>query len=833
MVHGAWYMVHGTWCMVLVSPSASLRAACAARAPHPLPLLHRAHLCLPCGSSPAFRASSFVRANPTPTITPTIQPPNHPATQPSSHPTIQPPNHPRRPFRSPSSSSSQTRNASPSADHPCLGPSMSLASSKRAIKTAGTAHASILHSLPRLSPSSRSLSTSSSTMFALSTWRGSPATKPKTFSAQKSMPRLPVPSLEQTFEKYVKTISPFFRQQHDQGQLVGSTPEQELEKRREWIRHFLKEGGLGRKLQQRLIDVDRTTENNWLDDRFWLQKAYHEWRVPILINSNWWLMFINDPNMPKDLVEHKGHPSPQPKLGLGSQHWDEAAWGVRRAAWLIWRFLEFKRRLDSEDIMPDASRAGPFCMHQYTRLYGVTRIPALPHDWNTATPHPAPARHVTVIVRDNYYELEVLRKDGTVLGVDSIEKALWDIVEDAKRCDGEGVGVLSSDHRDTWTHAREHLLTLSPVNRASVNSIEDSLFSVSLDSSVLALPEGYPAPPHSSTPVWVDAAARNVSGAGRGGHNRWFDKALTLVVEPNGRAGIMGEHSPCDALIPSIICDFAAAEPCPAPGSAIPTEQSSSGESAGWKKLEWVVDDQLKHSIAKSEEEAQKLIKESDIRMLWFDEYGADWIKKYGKQSPDAYLQMALQLAYAKVHGKQVSTYETASTRLFKHGRTDVIRSFSDEAYDFVKAVREGKDAQTLYALLSVATKAHNTQTRDNSMGKGIDRHMTGLRLVYRPEDGEVPALFSDPIFAESQSWRLSTSGLSAGDRFAGTGFGTGYPTESYGINYLAGGKLLKFGIESKNGATTLFAQKLAEALREMREICEKGAPLEPETAKL
>ena len=467
------------------------------------------------------------------------------------------------------------------------------------------------------------------------------------------------------------------------------------------------------------------------------------------------------------------------------------------------------------------------------RLYGITRIPSLPHDWNTATPHPTVARHITVIVRDNFYELEVVRKDGTFLGADSIEQGFWNIIEDAKKADGAGVGVLSSDHRDTWTHSREHLLSVSPVNRKSINSIEDSIFSVSLDSSVLKLPDSHPAPPHSATPDWVDALARNTCGAARAGHNRWFDKALSVVVEPNGRAGIMGEHSPCDALIPSILCDFAAAEPCPAPGTPIPAEQSTPGESGAWKKLDWVIDEQTSQAIAKSEEAARAAYNESDIRMLWYDEYGADWIKKVAKQSPDAYLQMALQLGYAKVHQQQVSTYETASTRLFKHGRTDVIRSFSDEAYDFVKAVRDGKDAKEIYELLSAATKAHNNQTRESSTGKGIDRHMTGLRLVYRPEDGEVPAIFSDPLFAESQSWRLSTSGLSAGDRFAGTGFGCGYPTESYGINYLAGSKLLKFGVESKNGATTLFAQKVVEALGETRDICEQAVAESPESSKL
>ncbi|SPO43873.1 related to CAT2 - Carnitine O-acetyltransferase [Moesziomyces antarcticus] len=677
---------------------------------------------------------------------------------------------------------------------------------------------------PRLAPSSRTFHASSPAMFALTPWRGAPGTQPKTFSQQRNMPRLPVPSLEQTFDKYLKSLSPFLRQLEEQGKLEGSTAEKELAKRKQWISEFLATGGLGPKLQQRLIDVDRTTENNWLDDRWWLQKAYHEWRVPLMINSNWWLMFTHDKNMPADLAEHSGHDA-YPVTGLGSQNWNDAAWGIRRAAWLTSRFLQFKKRLDDEDIMPDSSRAGPFCMHQYTRLYGVTRIPALPHDWNTATPHPAVARHITVIARDNYYELEVVRKDGTLLGIDTLEKALWDIVADAQKGDGAGVGVLSSDNRDTWTKTREHLLSVSPVNRKSINSVEDSLLCLSLDSSVLALSADHPAPAHESTPVWVDALARNCSGAGRGGHNRWFDKALSIVVEPNGRAGIMGEHSPCDALIPSILCDYAAAESCPPPGTNVPAELSSPNESAAWSKLEWTVDESTQKSIAQSEAAALQAAKESDIRTLWYDEYGADWIKKVGKHSPDAYLQMALQLAYAKAHGQQVSTYETASTRLFKHGRTDVIRSFSDEAYEFVRGVREGKDAKKLYALLTAATKSHNTQTRESSTGKGIDRHMTGLRLLLRAEDGETPAVFSDPLFAESQSWRLSTSGLSAGDRFAGTGFGTGYPTESYGINYLAGAQLLKFGIESKHNATTNFARCLVEALRDMRRICEHGGP--------
>lgn len=158
--------------------------------------------------------------------------------------------------------------------------------------------------------------------------------------------------------------------------------------------------------------------------------------------------------------------------------------------------------------------------------------------------------------------------------------------------------------------------------------------------------------------------------------------------------------------------------------------------------------------------------------------------------------------------------------------------------------------AATRYALLSKATKAHNTYTKESSTGRGIDRHFLGLRLLLR--EGESHPLFDDPLFGKSQEWILSTSGLSAGDRFFGTGFGAVYPT-GYGINCtchcappcsllftdpslsltdLAGDKLVKFGIESKRScestSTDVFRSNLVDALREMRVACEEGQPPAP-----
>ena len=86
------------------------------------------------------------------------------------------------------------------------------------------------------------------------------------------------------------------------------------------------------------------------------------------------------------------------------------------------------------------------------------------------------------------------------------------------------------------------------------------------------------------------------------------------------------------------------------------------------------------------------------------------------------------------------------------------------------------------FELLSRAVQTHTRLTREAATGKGIDRHLLGLQLLMKPEDGETADLFSDELWQKSQTWKLSTSGLSAGNLFRGTGFGALYP-DGYGIN--------------------------------------------------
>lgn len=76
---------------------------------------------------------------------------------------------------------------------------------------------------------------------------------------------------------------------------------------------------------------------------------------------------------------------------------------------------------------------------------------------------------------------------------------------------------------------------------------------------------------------------------------------------------------------------------------------------------------------------------------------------------------------------------------------------------------------QVRYELLQQACLVHNTITKDAALGRGVDRHLLGLRLQLQA--GEWSPFLDDKLFGLSQEWKLSTSGLSAGDRFLATGY--------------------------------------------------------------
>ncbi|RPD60077.1 acyltransferase ChoActase/COT/CPT, partial [Lentinus tigrinus ALCF2SS1-6] len=589
-----------------------------------------------------------------------------------------------------------------------------------------------------------------------------------------TLPRLPVPDLHKTLRGYLKSLEPFLLEEEARG---GPDFKNAYDARLKLVEDF--EGGLGQLCQRRLLELDKSSPHNWLDDNIWLKKAYHEWRAPLIVNSNWWLALVDDPNVPGDVrnpsVERTGY----------------TRWQVRRAAWLVHRVLDFKAQLERNKIHPDTTRTGLWFRHAALQFYNTCRIPQ--HGCDHLSPLPSAAdphaRKVLVMAADWMYAMEAVGHDGSPVNPATLERRLRAIVHDVQTRLAKGeravpVGVLTTDDRDRWAENFHHLLSLSQSNRSIFDTLTSTVFALSLDDYAYTLP-----PSHRTPDKDLAAHLHNIrSGHGsRPGHNRWYDKPFTLIVEANTRAGVLGEHSPVDALVPSVAADYAIVQGVD--DDAFPESVESGllgaqvdSDTTGWERLDWVTDDRIAQECDHAAIRAKEIVDESDVDELVFTGYGINWIKNEARLSPDAYIQMALQLAWYRTRGEFTATYETALTRLFKHGRTETIRTLSADSRAWVLAMADPQCSNVKrLELLRRALQTHTALTRQAATGRGIDRHLLGLRLMIRADAGESHALFEDELFTRSQSWKLSTSGLSAGYQFRGTGFGALYH-DGYGI---------------------------------------------------
>lgn len=76
----------------------------------------------------------------------------------------------------------------------------------------------------------------------------------------------------------------------------------------------------------------------------------------------------------------------------------------------------------------------------------------------------------------------------------------------------------------------------------------------------------------------------------------------------------------------------------------------------------------MKSEIERCYDEQVERIRDLDAASNLFNGFGKEQIKKVGC-SPDAFIQMALQLAYFKDQGKSSLTYEATSARFYDFSR--------------------------------------------------------------------------------------------------------------------------------------------------------------------
>ncbi|KAM6975163.1 carnitine O-acetyltransferase [Tautogolabrus adspersus] len=578
---------------------------------------------------------------------------------------------------------------------------------------------------------------------------------------QKGLPSLPIPPLQKTCERYITALEPIVEVD-------------ELTHTKELLDEFQKAGGVGERLQ-RGLEKRASSTNNWLSE-WWMQVAYLTYRLPVVVHSN-------------------------PGLVLPRMNFRDKQGQIRFAAKLIAGVLDFKTMIDNETLPIEYLGGKPLCMNQYYEVLSSCRIPGLQKD--SIVNHAKssrPPKHITVVHNFQFFVLDVYNSDGTPLTSDQLCVQLERICSSSVQNDMEPVGILTTQHRDSWGKAYLNLIK-DKTNKKSVSAIQRSIFTLCLDGAM---------PRVSDETRRSSAAVQMLHGGGSqlNSGNRWFDKTLQFIVGEDGTCGANYEHAPAEgppivALIDHVVEYTGKPELTRSPMVPLPMPQ----------KLHFNITPEIKKDIEEAKHNMNILADDLDMKVTVFGHFGKE-VPKSHKMSPDAFIQVALQLAYYRMYQHSCATYESASLRMFRLGRTDTIRSASNASAAFVKAFDDPNKQNTEKVDLMVkAVTAHRSYTNMAISGQAIDRHLLGLKLQAVEEKMSVPELFKDPAYAKALHYKLSTSQVPAKVDCVMC-FGP-VVQNGYGVCYNPMKDHINFAVSSYNACKETSAAQLAQAMED------------------
>ncbi|XP_069857049.1 palmitoyl thioesterase CPT1C isoform X2 [Dipodomys merriami] len=592
---------------------------------------------------------------------------------------------------------------------------------------------------------------------------------PMLFSYQRSLPRQPVPSVQDTVCKYLESVRPVLSDE-DFDWTAGMAQE------------FLK---LQASLLQWYLWLKSWWASNYVTD-WWEEFVYLRSRNSLMVNSNYYLM---------DFL----YVTPTPL---------QAA----RAGNAVHALLLYRHRLTRQEIPPTMLMGmRPLCSAQYEKIFNTTRVPGLEKD---SLCHLPDSRHVAVFHRGRFFRVGTHSPNG-LLSPRALEQQFQRILDDPSPAypHEEHLAALTAAPRGMWAQVRELVKARAA---AALEAVEGAAFFVSLDSEPGGLTREDPA-------ASLDAYAHRLL-AGHG-HDRWYDKSFTLIVFSNGKLGLSMEHSWADCPISGHMWEFTLATECFHLGySADGHCKGQPDPTLPWpERLQWDLPNQVYPSISLALRGAKTLAGNIDCHVFPFSHFGKSFIK-HCHFSSDSFIQVALQLAYFRDRGHFCLTYESAMTRLFLEGRTETVRSCTKEACNFVKAMEDKeKTASQCLTLFRMAVDKHQTLLKAAMTGQGIDRHLFALYIVSQFLHLQSPFLAQ----VHSEQWKLSTSQIPVQQAHlfdvhnypdyvsSGGGFGPA-DDDGYGVSYIfMGDDTVTFHIASKKSSTKTDSHRLGQHIED------------------
>ncbi|XP_017289800.1 carnitine O-palmitoyltransferase 2, mitochondrial [Kryptolebias marmoratus] len=569
---------------------------------------------------------------------------------------------------------------------------------------------------------------------------------------QKSLPRLPIPKLEDTIRRYLAAQKP----------LLDDDQFRTTEKIAQDFQN-----GVGKQLHDDLVAQDKNNKHTSYISGPWFD-MYLSARDSVVLNFNPFMSFNPDPkNEYNDqLVRSTNMVCSAVRFmkTLRAGLLEPEVFHLNPAKSDTHRFKNFIRWVPSSLSWYGAYmvNAYPLDMSQYFRLFNSTRIPKLGRDELFTDEK---GRHLLVMRKGNLYVFDVMDRDGNLVEPSEIQSHLKFILSDSTPASAFPLGVLTSENRDIWAGLRDKLVAAG--NAEVLQIIDRALFCLCLDDE--------------SIRDHIHISHNMLHGDGC---NRWYDKSFSIIVTKNGQAAINFEHSWGDGVavlrFQNEVFKDTTEKPLVHPGSPPAAVDSASAV----RRLHFNLDRELENGIKKAKENFDSAVSKLTVDAMEFKKGGKEQLKK-SKLSPDAVAQLSFQMGFLRQYGQTVATYESCSTAAFRHGRTETIRPASiytkqcSHAFVYEPSKHSVKE---LRAMLNECSKYHSQLTREAAMGQGFDRHLFAMRYLSNSKGQDLHSLYTDPAYTAINHNILSTSTLTSPAVNLGgfapvvpDGFGVGY----------------------------------------------------------
>ena len=138
------------------------------------------------------------------------------------------------------------------------------------------------------------------------------------------------------------------------------------------------------------------------------------------------------------------------------------------------------------------------------------------------------------------------------------------------------------------------------------------------------------------------------------------------------------------------------------------------------ERLKFNTDGAVMNTIAKVKKEYLDQLSRLSFKYFVLDDFGRKQCKKVGI-GPDSVMQLAIQIAHHRLNGKFAPTYESCTTSIYKHGRTETVRPLTMEMRQLAQKMNQTYDkgsSQELMELFKNCSKKHLALTKSALYGR-------------------------------------------------------------------------------------------------------------------